>query len=153
MNETAALIARPKLAIDEERVRAAVDKAESYRPHLNAKHMHCSKLMREKRDGGALPENAMQDNASIVRTHGASFRLLSIADRDADERDAELENRRRRLMNDDRLERERARLHLLESRKRDLDSMLSKANTLSDLRFTEEDVQALANEVVDSMGA
>ena len=89
----------------------------------------------------------MSDNARIIARHHASYQALSVAEKRKHRDDAKFETEKRKLINEEKVIELRSRLRVLESRARaSADAEQGVANALSELRFSDGELEALALE-------
>lgn len=144
-------MARSKADLEMQRVGTWVEDNEVWHSRVTAQNMYCRDIMQQA--AAARPDRTftMEDNADCVRRHNAEFKALPPERKAFFRPAADEESRLRDSRHLSVLEQTRTRLAIMKLRKalsRDAD--LGVPNTLSALRFADQDLEELAAQVSNS---
>ena len=130
-----------------ERLESNIDECMKNKKPKSAKQMYCSKLMA---DNARMQENKKElvsDCRRIVASHHAGYQALSAAEKRQHREKARFETELRKLIKEEKVIELRSRLRVLVARARaSADAEQGVANTLSELRFSDGELEALALE-------
>jgi hypothetical protein len=147
LGESRALVARCRDDVAAEELRMQIDECTQKRRRKTPTQMYCGKLMA---DNGRMQENKKElvsDARRIMASHHVGYKALSVAEKKEYVEKAKFETEMRKLVNEDKVIEFRSRLRVIESRKRaSTEADDGVPNTLSELRFSDAELEALARE-------
>ena len=147
IGESRALVARRADDVLAERLERDIDECMKNKKPKTATNMYCSKLMADNRRMQENGKGLMSDNARIMARHHAGYQTLSVAEKRQYREQAGFETEMRKLISVEKVIELRSRLRVHKSRARaSAEAEQGVANTLSELRLSDGELEALALE-------
>ncbi len=147
LGESRALVARRGDDVHAERLVRNIDECMASKKRNTATNLYCRKLMADNARMQEDRNELLSDNSRIMARHHAGFKALSVAEKEEYRKKAKFETETRTLVNEEKVIELRSRLRVLVARARaSADAEQGVANTLSELRPSDDELEALALE-------